>query len=138
VEDAAFDDWLAVLRFRRDKVESVDVSVLADPVYTAEPLFQAGRVLWHVVIDHQVAELEVDAFSCGFRGHAYLRASPENLLCPFPLVGAHAAGDLAGAETPPFEVTANVTQGVPVLRENQELSPAVFQLQKLSFSQALL
>ena len=43
LEDAAFDDGLAVLGLGGDEVEGVDIALLADAVDAAEPLFQAGR-----------------------------------------------------------------------------------------------
>ena len=45
----------------------------------AKPLFQSGRVPGQVVVDHQVAELEVDALAGGLGRDAYLpwmRKSP--------------------------------------------------------------
>jgi len=41
-------------------------------VNAAHPLLKADRVPRDVVIDHQPAELEVDAFARGFRGDKHL------------------------------------------------------------------
>ena len=71
-EDAAFDDGLAFLGLAGHEIEGVDVPLLADAVDAAEPLLQAGRVPRQVVVDHQPAELEVDAFAGRLGRHADL------------------------------------------------------------------
>ena len=45
---------------------------LADPVDAAEALFQPVRVPRQVVVDHQVAALQVDAFAGGVGRQQYL------------------------------------------------------------------
>jgi hypothetical protein len=84
-----------------------------------------------------MTELEIDAFTCGFRCNAYLSSGSEDLLCPFALMGIHAAVDFTGAETPPFKVISHIAQGVAVLRENQELPPSILQLKELRLAKAL-
>jgi len=53
------------------KIVGVALPVLADTVDTAEALFKAVGFQRQVVVDHQVAELEVDAFARGLRRDAY-------------------------------------------------------------------
>ena len=54
---------------RSHQVENVHLFGLTVTVDTAHALFQAVGVPGQVVVDHQVAELEVDAFACSFRGY---------------------------------------------------------------------
>ncbi|HBB17978.1 MAG TPA: hypothetical protein DCZ97_13600 [Syntrophus sp. (in: bacteria)] len=138
MENPAFDNRLSVLGIRCDKVESVTIPVLSDAVNAAQPLLQSGRVPGHVVVDHQVAELEVDAFAGGLCRDADLSGGSENLLRSFALMGVHAAMNFTGAETPSQQMIAHIAQGVAVLREDQKLPPAVLQFQELCLAEARL
>ena len=104
-EDAALDDGLALLGVAGDEVEGVNVPLLADAVDAAEALLQAGRVPGQVVIDHQPAELQVDAFAGCLGRHADLLLGAELLLGALPLVRVHAAVDLAGRVSPAAQLT---------------------------------
>src|SRR5262249_36516749 len=100
VQNVSLDNRLALLRVGGDKVEDVDVTLLPDAVNAAEALFETRRVPRHVVVDHQVAELEVNTFTRGLRSHADLRRGTKLLLRPLALVRVHAAVDLTGRVAP--------------------------------------
>ena len=57
---------------RRDEVEDQAVLLLAVAVDAAHALFQPHRVPGDVVVDHQPAELEVDALARRLGGHQHL------------------------------------------------------------------
>ena len=78
------------------------VALLADAVDAAEALLQAGRVPGQVVVDHQPAELEVDALAGGFGRDADLLRGAELLLGALALVRIHAAVDLGRCVAPLF------------------------------------
>jgi len=102
----------------------VNVPFLADAVDTAKALLQSRRVPGKVVIDHQPAELQVDAFARRLGGNADLLLGAELLLCTLALVRVHAAVDLAGGVGPAGERLAHVVECVTVFGENQQLAPA--------------
>ena len=85
-----------------------------------------------------MAELKVDAFPGRFGRHTDLRRSPELLLRLLPLVGIHAAMDLADGIAPGFEVFLEMLQRVPMFGEDEQLAASVVKLLKFSFGQALL
>ena len=136
-QDAALYDRLPILRGNRDEVERVHVSRLSDAVDTAQALLETGRVPGQVVVDHQVAELKVDPLARRLGRHAYLAARPEILLGLPALARVHPAVDLAGRVTPRFDVLPQMVQRIPVLGEDQELAPPVFQFIELRSLQAV-
>ncbi len=91
----------------------------------AEALLKARGIPRQVVVDHQPAELEVDAFAGGFGGDANLARGAEVLLGALPLVGVHAAVDFGDGVAPFFEVVAQVFEGVAVFGEDEQLAAAV-------------
>ena len=121
----------AVFAGGSDEVECVAVVALADAVDTPEPLLQAGRVPRHVVIDHQVAELEVDALAGRLRRHAHLGLGAELLLGLLPLVWIHPAMNFTSRIAPAAKMLLHVVQGVAVLGEEQELATTILQLAEL-------
>ena len=127
-ENAALNHRLAVLRLSGHEVESLHVAQLADAVNAPKPLFQPSGVPRQVVIDEQMAELQVDALTSRFGGDADLAACAELFLGLLALMGVHAAVDLASGISPPLQVLAEVVQRVAVLREHQQLAAAVPQL----------
>jgi hypothetical protein len=89
-------------------------------------LLQANRVPGDVVVDHERAELEIDALSCGLGRHQDLGLLPE---CPLgidagagriPVTDLHAAVNLRDGETPAFEFAREIIKGFLVLGEDQE------------------
>ncbi len=137
-ENPALDDGVAVFARGGDEVEGVAVVALADAVDASEPLLQASRVPRHVVVDHQVAELEVDALAGRLGRHAHLGLGAELFLGPLPFVRVHAAVDLARRVAPAAQVLLDVVQRVAVLGEQQQLAAAVLQFRKLRPCQACL
>ena len=137
LQDAPLNDRLAVLRGSGDEVERIHVTRLPDAVDAAQPLLEAGRVPGQVVVDHQVAELEVDAFAGRLRRHANLTAGPEVLLRLFAIARVHPAVDFAGRIAPGFEMVPQVVQRVAVLGKDEQLAPSVLQLLELRPLQAL-
>jgi len=138
MQNPSFNDRLTILGICRDKVEGVDIAILANAMDAPETLFQPRRVPGHVIVDHQVAKLKVDAFAGGLGRYTNLRASPEYFLSPLAFVRIHAAMNFAGAIPPAFKMIANIAQGIPMLRENQELPSPVLQFQELSLAETLL
>ena len=136
-QNAALDDWLAILGFSGYKIEGVDVPVLPDAVDSAEPLFQARGVPGHVVVDHEATELEVDALAGCLGCDADLASRAELLLGVFPQVWVHAAVDFAGRIAPLLQVRAQVRQRVTMFGEDQELAPAVAEFVELCLGQAV-
>src|SRR5262249_43602030 len=108
MQNVSLDDRLALFRVGGDKVKDVDIALLPDAVNAAEALFETRRVPRHVVVNHQVAELEVNPFSRGLRGHTDLRRSTKLFLRPLTFVRVHAAVDLAGRVAP---LTQALTHG---------------------------
>ena len=66
LEDAALD------RVGGDEIEDEAVLGLAVAVDAAHPLLQTVRIPGDVVVEQDVAALEVDAFACGLGGHENL------------------------------------------------------------------
>src|SRR5579871_482629 len=108
MEDAAFDNRLPGLRVRGDKVENVNIAVLPDAVYAAKPLLQARRVPRHIVVNHQMAKLEVNTLAGCLGGHANLRLRAKRLLRPLALVDVHAPMNLTRGKTPALQVIADM------------------------------
>ncbi|MDP2707627.1 MAG: hypothetical protein Q8O70_09020, partial [Burkholderiales bacterium] len=130
-EDFSFNDVLAFLRLCRNEIERVTVALLSDAVNAAKPLFQARGVPGKVVVNHQPAELKVDAFTRCFGGDANLARSVEILLGALALVGVHPAVNLRHGVAPFAEMLAQVFQRVAVLGENEQLAPSVGQFLEL-------
>jgi hypothetical protein len=63
MKDASFNDGLAFLGLSRDEVVSVALKRLPNAVNAAQALLQASWVPRQIVVDHEVAELEVDSFA---------------------------------------------------------------------------
>ena len=118
------------------EVEDVAVVLLADPVHPAHPLLEPHRVPRQVVVDHQVAELEVDPLPGCFGGDADLLVQAEVLLDLLAFRGRDAAVDRADRVAPLAQVVLKVGQGVTVLGEDQQPAAAVFQLAQLGLLQA--
>ena len=109
----------------RDEIEDPHFGPLAVAVNPAHPLLQPRRVPGDVVVDHQPAELQVDALAGRVGGDHVAGAvrPPEGrrLALPFPPV--HAAVDLRGMApvAKPFQAPHQVVHGVPVFAEDEPL-----------------
>src|SRR5581483_2602424 len=135
--EEALED-LPLDRVRRGEVEDVDVSLLADAMDAPHPLFEPVRVPRQVVVDHQVAELEVDPLACGLGGDADLGFALELDLPLAALLRAHAAVDLRRRVAPLVQLLEQVIERVLVLREDQELAATVLELCELGTVQTRL
>ena len=122
--------------FVGDEVEDEAVLLLAVAVDAAHALLQPHRVPRDVVVDHEPAELEVDAFAGGFGGDQDLAVLAELALGidagagRVAVADLHAAVDLRDAETPLaqlaerpaiFAVASEVVERVLVLGEDEQL-----------------
>ena len=87
----------ALARVGCDEIEDEAVLLLAVTVDTAHALLKANRVPGNVVIDHQPAELKVDAFSRGLRGDEHLARLAEFALRVDSGAGRVAVPDLHAA-----------------------------------------
>ena len=111
---------MALARVGGDQVEDVDVAGLPDPVDAAHALLEPVRVPRDVVVDHQVAELEVDALAGRLGRHHDLGPLPELLLCGDALAQLHPAVDQGDVEVG-AELLDEVVERVLVLGEDEEL-----------------
>ncbi len=121
LQHAAFDG------VRGDEVEDQAVLALAVPVDAPHALFESVGVPGDVIVEKDVANLEVDAFTCGLGGHQDLdRPIAELLLGIEPRsrlvagTGPHAAVDEADPESPLLEFAHEIVQRVLELREDQQ------------------
>ena len=101
--------------------------MLTIPVDAPHPLFQAVGVPGDVVVEEDVAALEVDALAGRLGGHQdldvpltelLLHEEPGPRMVPGPRL--HSAMDLPRAESPELEAVQDVVQGVPELGEDQQ------------------
>ena len=90
----------------------------------AHPLLQPVGVPGDVVVDHQVAELKVDAFSGRLGGDHDLGGLPEVAFLLDPVRQLHLPVDLGDLEVL-GQVLHQVIEGVLVLGEDQQLPAAV-------------
>ena len=121
LEDPAFDG------VRGHEVEDQAVLGLAVAVDAAHPLLQPVRVPGDVVVEEDVADLEVDALARRLGGHQDLDAAVPELLLGvepgagfIPGAGLHPAVDAPHREAPALEPVHEVVQGVLELGEDEE------------------
>ena len=121
LQDAAFDG------VGGHEVEDQAVLALAVAVDAAHPLLEAVRVPGDVVVEEDVADLEVDALAGGLGGDQDLDLAFAELLLGVE-AGArlvararlHAAVDAADAEAPGLQATHEVVQRVLELGEEEQ------------------
>ena len=121
LQDAAFDG------VGGHEVEDQAVLALAVAVDAAHPLLEAVRVPGDVVVEEDVADLEVDALARGLGGDQNLDLAFAELLLGVEararLVARarlHAAVDAADAEAPGLEATHEVVERVLELGEEEQ------------------
>lgn len=119
------------------EIEHPNVGGLAYAMDAPHPLFEPNWVPGQVVVDHQVTELKVDALPRGLGGDADLRLGPEPVLDLLASGGRVTAMDGAYRKTPVHEVAFEVSEGVAVLSEDEELRSAVIQLGHFGPGQAV-
>ena len=102
----------AFARVGGDEIEDEAILLLAVAVDAAHALLQAHGIPRDVVIDHQPAELQVDAFAGGLGGDEHLGGLPE-----FPLGEDAAAGRVAVAD---LHSAVNLGEGQPPLAQLAE------------------
>src|SRR6266516_25648 len=122
VQNTAFDDRLTFFRVAGHEIERVHITLLADAVNAAKPLLQARRVPRQVVVDHQSAELEIDALACRFSRHADLLLGPKLLLSTPAFMRVHPAVNFAGRKTPTPKIVTEVLQSVAMLRKEEQFA----------------
>ena len=83
-----------------DHIPDIDLSVLTVAVDTAHALLQTVGVPGDVIVDHQRAELQVDALTGGVGGHHDLSAITEDVFRLDASVHAHRAIDGHDVVTP--------------------------------------
>ena len=121
---------------RRDEVEDEAVLLLAVAVDAAHALLEPHRIPRDVVVDHEPAELEVDAFAGGLGGDKHLAVFAELALGVDADAGRvavadlHAAVNLRDGQAPlaqlaeraaVFAVAGEIIERVLVLGEDQQL-----------------
>src|SRR6266496_3990724 len=116
----------------RDKVENTDIRTLPDAVNTPHTLLQSIGIPGNIVVDHQVAELEGDAFACRFGSNADLGRIIQALSRFATIDGIHPTVNLTGGVAPFLQVAAQVLKRVTMLCEDQQLAAPVSQLVKLA------
>ena len=113
------------------------VAQLADTVDAPKALLQPRGVPRQVVVDKQMAELQVDAFARGLGGNADLAAGAEILLRLLALVGVHPAVYFASGVAPAIQMLAQMRERVAMLGEHQQLAATVLKLLELRLLQAV-
>ena len=98
-----FVEHAAFARVRRNKIENEAVLLLAVTVDAAHALFKPDRIPRNVVVDHQPAELKVDAFAGGLGRDEHLGGLRE-----IPLGEDAGAGRVAVAN---FHAAMNLRHG---------------------------
>src|SRR5260370_4540771 len=116
---------------RRDKIEDIDIRTLPDTRNAPHTLFQPVGVPGNVVVNHQVTELEVDAFTCRLGGDTNLRRLVKALSRFAPEHSVHPAMDLTGCVAPFLQVTAQVFQRVTMFGKDQQFASPIVQLVEL-------
>ena len=76
-------------RVLEDEVDRADDVGLADAIHPADALFEPHRVPGDVVVDHHMAELEVQAFPAGVGGDQDAGILGEGFLDPLALFHVH-------------------------------------------------
>ena len=110
---------------------------LSDAVDASHPLLKADGIPGQVVVDHQVAELQVDSLAGRLGGDAHLSLLVEPLLDPLA-VGRWQAPWIVQVEYPQARrLRSEVVERVSVLGEDQELRAAVAHLRELRLLQAV-
>jgi hypothetical protein len=104
-----------------EHVEDVTIPLLAVAVDAPHALFQAVGVPRQVVVDHQAAELEVEALAGGVGGNHHLHFVPEAALLVDAGLEVHLAVDDGTGEAPLPEPVLQGAQGVFEFGEDQEL-----------------
>ena len=107
----------------RNQIDDAHIVLLSVAVNAAHPLLQTSRVPGDVVVDHQAAELEVDALARGVgrdkeAGTRRVAEALHLLLALLPRHGAVDRGDLTRVAKR-FEPSDQVVDGVAVLTEHQ-------------------
>ena len=114
-------------RVGRNEVEDQAVVALAVSVDATHPLFEPVRVPRNVIVDQEVAELQVDAFASSLGGDEHLDvAILELLLGKEPSSGdvagadIHRAMDRPGLQSPGGQFRQDIIEGVLELGEDQQ------------------
>ena len=102
-------------------VEDQHIVFLADAVQAADALLQAHGIPGQVVVDHDVAELQVDALATGVGGYQELGMSTEGLAGGDPLLHLHLAVDAGHLVTTTTQGFGDVLLSGHELGEDQEL-----------------
>jgi hypothetical protein len=126
MQDAAFDYRLTVFRIGSDEIENIYIAVLANTMNPSKPLFQARGISRHVVVDHQMAKLKVDAFASGFSRNTDLGLCTEKLLRPFTFVRIHPTMDLAEGIAPFLKLFPKVVKRVAMFGEDEQFAAPIF------------
>src|SRR6266705_6712261 len=123
-------------RVGRDEVEDEAILFLTVAMDAAHALFEPDRVPRDVVVDHEPAELKIDAFTRGLSGNKYLALFLELALSVdarargVSVSDLHLAVNLRNAQAPLaqlaerpaiFAVADKVVERIFVLREDQKL-----------------
>jgi len=126
----------AFFSFLRRSSESVSSAIAPSWASTVASGVRTIADPGKVVIDHQMAELEVDPLAGRLGRDADLDRGTEFLLRLLSLAGTHPAVDLAGRVAPGLQVLADAVEGVTVLGEDEELPSSVLELGELGFREA--
>ena len=112
---------LTLARVLGHQVEDEHLTGLAVAVDAAHPLLQPVRVPGDVVVDHQVAELQVDALAGRLGGDQHLGLVLEDALGRDPVLQTHPAVDGAHRVAPSADALLQVRECVSRLSEDQYL-----------------
>ena len=87
-------------RILEDEIDRADDVGLPDTIHPADPLFEAHRVPGDIVVDHHVAELEVQTLPAGIGGDEDAGILGECLLDSLALFHVHGAVQANYRESP--------------------------------------
>ena len=116
-------------RIGGDKIDDMHLVFLSVAVNAPHPLFQAIRVPRKIIVEHQVAELEVNSFARGFGCEKKLRLIPKRILRRYPLFVRHFPVDNRDGKPPRLYLLLKVSQRIKILREDENFLIRVFSVQ---------
>ncbi len=111
-----------------NQVVDVDLVALTVTVDAAHPLLQPSGVPGQIVVEHQVAELQIDALAGSLGGHHHLFLVMKDSLGLVALLGRHRPINSSHAQTPPHQVFHQVIESVLRLGEDKQLLPGLEQV----------
>jgi len=90
----------------------------------AHTLLEAVRIPWNIIVDHQGAELQVDALATRLRRDHDLVLVTKVMLCLDAAIQAHAAVDIRHSKAPLTQPLRQIVESIARLGEDKQLFAA--------------